>query len=101
MLARRSLTPAPHQIPLAHCVATTPAASWWAYPLDALVPFVARMTGGITGVVSGAYPALRATRREPVEPCAPAPDGLRALLARILHDLGMRSLRDVVALAGR
>lgn len=39
----------------------------WTPVLDALVPFVAPLIGGVTGVVSGAYPALRAARMEPVD----------------------------------
>jgi len=35
--------------------------------LDPLVPFAAPLLGGLTGLISGTYPAFRAARLEPVE----------------------------------
>ena len=39
----------------------------WTPVLDPLVPFAAPFIGAVTGVVSGAYPSIRAARMEPVE----------------------------------
>ena len=39
----------------------------WTPVLDPLAPFLAPIVGGLTGLVSGTYPALRAARLEPVE----------------------------------
>ena len=39
----------------------------WTPVLDPLVPFAAPLVGAVTGLVSGAYPSLRAARMEPVE----------------------------------
>jgi macrolide transport system ATP-binding/permease protein len=39
----------------------------WTPVLDPIAPFLAPLIGGTIGLVSGAYPALRAARLEPVE----------------------------------
>jgi macrolide transport system ATP-binding/permease protein len=39
----------------------------WTPVLDPATPFLAPLIGGLTGLVSGTYPALRAARLEPVE----------------------------------
>ena len=39
----------------------------WTPVLDPLAPFLAPVIGGLTGLVSGTYPALKAARLEPVE----------------------------------
>jgi ABC-type antimicrobial peptide transport system permease subunit len=39
----------------------------WTPVLDPYVPFVAPLIGGLIGLLAGSYPALRASRMEPVE----------------------------------
>ncbi len=39
----------------------------WTPVLDPLLPFAAPLIGGLTGLLAGSYPALRAARMEPVE----------------------------------
>jgi predicted lysophospholipase L1 biosynthesis ABC-type transport system permease subunit len=39
----------------------------WTPVLDPLVPFAAPLLGGLVGLISGSYPALRAASMEPVE----------------------------------
>ncbi|MGH3384242.1 MAG: ABC transporter permease [Nocardioidaceae bacterium] len=39
----------------------------WAPVIDPVVPLLAPLIGGVTGLVAGAYPALRAARLEPVD----------------------------------
>ena len=39
----------------------------WTPVLDPGVPFLAPVIGGLTGLVSGAYPAIRASRLAPVD----------------------------------
>ncbi len=39
----------------------------WTPVLDPLVPFAAPLVGGLTGLLAGSYPAMRAVRMEPVE----------------------------------
>jgi macrolide transport system ATP-binding/permease protein len=39
----------------------------WTPVMDPLVPLAAPLLGGLTGLLAGAYPALRAARMEPVE----------------------------------
>jgi macrolide transport system ATP-binding/permease protein len=39
----------------------------WTPVLDPYVPFVAPLVGGLIGLLAGSYPALRASRMEPVE----------------------------------
>lgn len=39
----------------------------WSPVLDPLAPFAAPLIGGLTGLMAGSYPALRAGRMEPVE----------------------------------
>lgn len=39
----------------------------WTPVLDPLVPFAAPLLGALVGLISGAYPAMRAARLEPVE----------------------------------
>ena len=39
----------------------------WTPVLDPAAPFLAPVVGGAIGLLSGAYPALRAARLEPVE----------------------------------
>jgi len=39
----------------------------WTPVLDPVAPFLAPLIGGSIGLLSGAYPAVRAARLEPVE----------------------------------
>ncbi len=39
----------------------------WTPVLDPLAPFAAPLVGGLTGLLAGSYPAMRAARMEPVE----------------------------------
>jgi putative ABC transport system permease protein len=39
----------------------------WTPVLDPYVPFAAPLVGGLIGLLAGSYPALRASRMEPVE----------------------------------
>ena len=39
----------------------------WTPVLDPIAPFLAPVVGGLTGLVSGTYPAIRATRLAPVD----------------------------------
>jgi len=39
----------------------------WTPVLDPLVPFAAPLLGGLVGLISGSYPALRAAGMEPVD----------------------------------
>ena len=39
----------------------------WTPVLDPIAPFLAPVVGGTIGLLSGAYPAIRAARLEPVE----------------------------------
>ena len=48
-------------------VVAVSAHNTWTPVLDPVVPLVAPLIGGVTGLASGAYPALRAAVMEPVE----------------------------------
>jgi macrolide transport system ATP-binding/permease protein len=48
-------------------VVAVSARNAWTPVLDPGLPLVAPLIGGVTGLVSGAYPALRAAVTEPVE----------------------------------
>jgi putative ABC transport system permease protein len=48
-------------------VVAVSARNAWTPVLDPGLPLVAPLIGGVTGLVSGAYPALRAAVMEPVE----------------------------------
>jgi len=39
----------------------------WTPVVDPLLPLLAPLMGGFTGLLAGAYPALRAARLEPVD----------------------------------
>lgn len=39
----------------------------WTPVIDPLVPLAAPLIGAVTGLLAGAYPAIRAARMEPVE----------------------------------
>jgi macrolide transport system ATP-binding/permease protein len=39
----------------------------WTPVIDPAIPILAPVVGGLTGLLAGAYPALRAARLEPVE----------------------------------
>jgi ABC-type antimicrobial peptide transport system permease subunit len=39
----------------------------WTPVIDPAVPLLAPVIGGLTGLVAGAYPAVRAARLEPVD----------------------------------
>jgi ABC-type antimicrobial peptide transport system permease subunit len=39
----------------------------WTPVIDPPIPLLAPVLGGLTGVLAGAYPALRAARLEPVD----------------------------------
>lgn len=39
----------------------------WTPVLDPLVPFTAPLVGGLTGLLAGSYPAMRAARMEPID----------------------------------
>lgn len=48
-------------------VVATSAYNQWTPVLDPAIPFLAPVVGGIIGLVSGTYPAMRAARMEPVD----------------------------------
>jgi ABC-type antimicrobial peptide transport system permease subunit len=48
-------------------VVSVSAYQGWSPVLDPIAPIGAPFLGGLTGLISGLYPAMRAARMEPVE----------------------------------